>query len=138
MSSGTRPGPVLGTPADFPERPPAGRMRFVAYAVIGLLTAIMAGGWGYVVLTARGNPEVRADVLTFDAGAADSAAITFVVHKPADREARCLVRAIDTHHVEVGTREITVPAGQAEVSFAERVRTSAQATAVHVQYCNLV
>ncbi|GIH25438.1 hypothetical protein Aph01nite_37480 [Acrocarpospora phusangensis] len=130
--------PVLGTPADFPERPPAGRSRFLVYALIGVVVAVLASGWGYVILSARGNPEVRAEVVAFDASAPDSAAITFLVHKPADREARCLVRALDTHHVEVGTREVAIPRGESDTSFTERVKTSAQATAVHVQYCNLV
>lgn len=129
--------PILGTPADFEQRPP-GRRRFVGYVVIGLLVAVMAGGWGYVMLAARGNPEVRAEVIAFDASAADSAEITFSVHKPADREATCRLRAVDTQHVEVGSREISVPRGEADVSFRERLKTGGQATAVHVQYCNLV
>ncbi len=129
--------PVLGTPADFKDRPPR-RGGLLAYVLIGLIVAVMAGGWGYVMLTARGNPEVRAEVIAFDTSAADSAEITFSVHKPADREATCRLRAVDTNHVEVGSREISVPRGEADVSFRERLRTSAQATAVHVQYCNLV
>jgi hypothetical protein len=129
--------PVLGTPADFQDRPP-GRLNYVAYIVIGLIVLVMAGGWGYVMLTARGNPEVRSEVIAFDASAADSAEITFSVHKPADREATCRLRAVDTQHVEVGSREIDIPRGKSDISLTERLKISAQATAVHVQYCNLV
>ncbi|MBO3752289.1 DUF4307 domain-containing protein [Streptosporangiaceae bacterium NEAU-GS5] len=129
--------PILGTPADFPDRPP-GRGRFVAYAVIGLIVAVMAGGWGYVLLAAHGNPEVAADVVTFDASAPDSATITFVVHKPADRAASCRVRAMDVSHGEVGALDVPIPRGETDVSLTERLRTNGQATTVHVQYCDLV
>jgi hypothetical protein len=129
--------PILGTPADYPDRP-AGRGRFVAYAVIGLIVAVMAGGWGYVLLSAHGNPEVAADVVAFDASAPDSATITFVVHKAADRAATCRVRALDEGHGEVGALDVTIPRGETDVSLTERLRTNAQATTVHVQYCDLV
>ncbi|MEZ0073436.1 DUF4307 domain-containing protein [Planotetraspora sp. GP83] len=129
--------PILGTPDDFEERP-AGPGRFLAYLIIGAIVAIIAGGWGYVMVAARGNPEVRAEVIAFDASAPTSAQITFSVHKPADREATCRLRAVDTQHIEVGSREIDVPRGKSDLAFTERLKTSAQATAVHVQYCNLV
>lgn len=129
--------PILGTPEEFPPRP---RLRggFLVYVVIALIVAVVAGGWGYVMLTASGNPLVTPQVITFDASAADSAEITFTVHKPADRAAICRLRALDTGHAEVGSRVIDVPAGKAKLTLTERLRTSSQATAVYVDYCDLV
>ncbi|MBP2707153.1 DUF4307 domain-containing protein [Microbispora sp. RL4-1S] len=129
--------PVLGTPDDFAERP-AGRGTRVAYVVIGLLVALMGGGWGYVMLAANGNPVVNGQVITYDAAAADHADVTFTVHKPSGRAATCRLRALDTRHLEVGSRDIAVPAAGSDVRLDERVRTSAQATTVQVDYCDLV
>ncbi len=61
-----------------------------------------------------------------------------MVHKPDDRAATCRLRAVDVHHVEVGTREITIPPGDGDVTLTEQVRISAQATSVDVQGCSLV
>ncbi|GLW97628.1 DUF4307 domain-containing protein [Microtetraspora sp. NBRC 16547] len=135
--TGTIDAPILGTPDDFPERPQR-RRGVLAYVVIGLLVVVMAGGWGYVLMAARGNPEVRADVITYDAGAHDSAAVTFTVHKPADREAICRLRAVDVYHTEVGIKEVTIPSGKSDLTLTEELMTSAQATSVVVQYCDLV
>lgn len=129
--------PVLGTPDDFESRP-ARPARLVPYVVIALIVAVLSGGWGYVMLHANGNPSVGADVITFDASAADSAVITFTVHKPADRAATCRIQALDTKHREVGSREVAIPKGKSDLEFTESLRTSAQATAVHVDYCDLV
>ncbi|NAS26705.1 DUF4307 domain-containing protein [Herbidospora sp. NEAU-GS84] len=136
--SAPAPRPILGTPDEFPPRPPMGRGRFVVYAVMAVVVAVVAGGWGYVILSARGNPDVRADVITFDTSRPGSAEITFVVHKPDDRAATCRLRAVDVHHVEVGTREITIPPGRGDVALTEQVRINAQATSVDVQGCSLV
>ncbi|WP_084517914.1 DUF4307 domain-containing protein [Microtetraspora niveoalba] len=131
--------PILGTPDDFPERPRArGRRRLLANVVIGLLVTVMAGGWGYVMMAARGNPDVRADVITYDASVSDSAEVTFTVHKPADSEASCRLRAVDVYHTEVGSKEVALPAGRSDLTLTERLKTSAQATSVVVQYCDLV
>jgi Domain of unknown function (DUF4307) len=129
-------GPILGTPDDFPERPP-GRVGLVAYVVIGLIVALAAGGWGYVMLAAHGNPQVSVELVSFDT-TPGSAQVTFIVHKSADRAATCLIRAVDDQHLEVGSREIDVPRGGSDVSFTEQVRTSTQATTVQVDDCDLV
>ncbi|WP_433219440.1 DUF4307 domain-containing protein [Microtetraspora malaysiensis] len=131
--------PILGTPDDFPERPRLqGRARILTYVVISVLVAIMAGGWGYVMMAARGNPDVRGDVITYDASASDSAVVTFSVHKPTDSEASCRLRAVDVNHTEVGSKEVTIPKGRSDLTLTERLRTSSQATSVLVQYCDLV
>ncbi|WP_169948665.1 DUF4307 domain-containing protein [Microbispora sp. H11081] len=129
--------PVLGTPDDFPARQ-ARPARLVPYIVMALIVVVIAGGWGFVLLRANGNPSVSADVIAFDASATDSAVITFTVHKPADRAATCRIQALDTKHMEVGSREVAIPKGRSDLEFTERLRTSAQATAVHVDYCDLV
>ncbi|GLW07349.1 hypothetical protein Misp01_24790 [Microtetraspora sp. NBRC 13810] len=133
--------PVLGTPDDLPEVPdrPQRQGRLVVHIVIGVLVAIAAGGWGYVMYAATGDSGgVSSQVISFDASRADSAEITYEIHKPSDQGALCRLRALDTDHAEVGSREVTIPAGEAYVVRTERVSTTAKATAVHVQYCYLV
>jgi hypothetical protein len=132
--------PVLGTPDDLADG--AGtqqrRGRFVVHLVIGVLVAIAAGGWGYVMWAAKGDTEVIDQVISFDASRSDNVGITFEIHKASEQAALCRLRATDTSHVEVGTKEVKIPAGEAHVVRTERLDTSAQATSVHVQYCYLV
>ncbi|RBQ18662.1 DUF4307 domain-containing protein [Spongiactinospora rosea] len=137
---GAQTGPVLGTPDDFPERPdgPARRGRFVVHLVIAVLVAIVAGGWGYVMWASKGDTEVIDQVITFDASRSDTVTVTYEIYKPSDRAALCRLRATDVQHVEVGTREVTIPAGEGYVRRTDRLETSAQATSVHVHYCYLV
>lgn len=130
-------GPVLGTPDDFPDRPER-RGRFVVHAVIGVLVAIVAGGWGYVMWSATGNTGVPNEVVTFRVISPSQAEISFNVTRTADRETVCRIRATDTQHVEVGVKEVRIPAGEGINHLKERLDTSAQATSVHIQYCNLV
>ncbi|MGJ6961091.1 DUF4307 domain-containing protein [Streptosporangium sp. G11] len=134
---GRQDGPVLGTPGDFPDRPEV-RGRFVVHVVIAILCAVCAGGWGYVMWAAKGNTEVIDQVIAFDATRGDSLQITFEVVKPSDRAALCRLRATDVHHVEVGSKEVNIPAGEGYVRLTERLETSAPATSGHVQYCYLV
>ncbi|WP_219470715.1 DUF4307 domain-containing protein [Nonomuraea rhizosphaerae] len=130
--------PVLGTPDDFPDRPQRGG-RLVVHVVIGVLVAIIAGGWGYVMWSMTGaNTGATAQVVSFAADRPDEAQITFTVSKPDDQAAVCRIRATDVNHTEVGTREVRIPAGGGSKQFKERLDTSARATSVHIQYCNLV
>lgn len=129
--------PILGRPGDFPERP-AGRGRFVVYALIGVFVALAAAGWGYVMLTSRGNPDVPYQLVAFDVNHADHVTVTFRASKPAERAAVCRLRALDVNHAEVGLRDVTLPAGKADVTLTERIDISARATTGHVQYCYLV
>ncbi len=132
--------PVLGTPDDLPDRPdtPERRGRFVVHLVIGALVAIAAGGWGYVMWAAKGDTQVIDQVITFDASRPEQVEITFEIHKAAEEAAICRLRATDAEHIEVGTKEVQIPAGDAHVVRTERLDTSAQATSVHVHYCHLV
>ncbi|MGR6914559.1 DUF4307 domain-containing protein [[Actinomadura] parvosata] len=131
-------GPVLGTPDDFPDRPQRGG-RLVVHVVIGVLVAIIAGGWGYVMwsMTAGGS-EAPAQVVTFNVNGPSSAEITFEVYKPDDRVAVCRIRALDVNHAEVGSKEVRIAAGEGSKQLKESLDTSGQATSVHIQYCNLV
>ncbi|MER5626548.1 DUF4307 domain-containing protein [Streptosporangium sp. NPDC002544] len=134
---GRQNGPILGTPDDFPDRPER-RGRFVVHVVIAILCAVCAGGWGYVMWASKGNTEVIDQLIAFDADRGDSAQIMFEVFKPTERAALCRLRATDVSHVEVGSKEVNIPAGEGYVRLTERLETSAQATSVHVQYCYLV
>ncbi|MFC7592668.1 DUF4307 domain-containing protein [Nonomuraea antimicrobica] len=107
--------------------------------MIGVLVAIIAGGWGYVMwsMTAGGS-EAPAQVVTFKVIGPSRAEITFEVYKPDDRVAVCRIRALDVDHAEVGSKEVRIPAGGGSKQLKESLDTSGQATTVHVQYCNLV
>jgi hypothetical protein len=131
-------GPVLGTPDDFPDRPKR-RGRLIVHVVIGVLVAIVAGGWGYVMwsMTAGGS-EAPSQVVMFDVDMPGRAEITFEVYKPDDRVAVCRIRALDVSHAEVGSKEVRIPAGEGSKQLKESLDTSGQATSVHIQYCNLV
>ncbi|MDF5754754.1 DUF4307 domain-containing protein [Spongiactinospora sp. TRM90649] len=132
--------PVLGTPDDLPERAdgPARPGRFIVHLVIAVLVAIAAGGWGYVMWASKGDTEVIDQVITFNADRPDSVSITYEIYKPSDQAALCRLRATDVNHIEVGTKEVTIPAGESYVQRSDQLGTSAQATSVHVQYCYLV
>ncbi|GII86022.1 hypothetical protein Ssi03_40120 [Sphaerisporangium siamense] len=132
--------PVLGTPDAFPERTGrAGRTgRSVGLVIIAVVVALAMGGWGYVMMSAKGDPEVQNEVIAFEVQGPGAVTITFQAHKAADRAAVCRLRATDTDHAEVGARDVSLPAGQADVRLTERVVTSARATSGHVQYCYLV
>ncbi len=128
---------VLGTPDDFPDRPERGG-RLVVHVVIGVLVAIIAGGWGYVMWSMTGSNTGAMARWCRSTSTGPEAEITFTVSKPADRAAVCRIRATDVDHAEVGSREVRIPAGEGSKQLKERLDTSAQATSVHVQYCNLV
>ena len=130
--------PVLGTPDDFPDRPKRGG-RLVVHVVIGVLVAIVAGGWGYVMwsMTAGGS-EAPSQVVTFKVTGPSRAEITFEVYKADDRVAVCRIRALDVDHADVGSKEVRIPAGAGSKQLKESLDTSGQATSVHIQYCNLV
>ena len=132
--------PVLGRPEDLPERPrrKGGIGRFLAFLVIGAIVVVITVGWGVVLMLGRGAPDVRGQVISFDHGDPAAVVITFQVYKPADRAAVCRLRAVDTDGVEVGNREVEVPAGRSEVTLTERVLTAAQAWNAQVQHCYLV
>ncbi|HEX4816193.1 MAG TPA: DUF4307 domain-containing protein [Nonomuraea sp.] len=132
-------GPVLGTPDDVPDRPRRGG-RLVVHVVIGVLVAIVAGGWGWVMwsMTAGGRSDAPAQVITFKVESPTRAEITFEVYKPDDKVAVCRIRALDVNHAEVGSKEVRIPAGEGTNQRKESLDTSGEATSVHVQYCNLV
>ncbi|MEV0591645.1 DUF4307 domain-containing protein [Nonomuraea cavernae] len=131
-------GPVLGTPDDYPDRPKRGG-RLVVHVVIGVLVAIIAGGWGYVMWSMTGSSTgAGSQVVTFTVEGPNQAEITFDVSKPTERAAVCRIRALDVNHAEVGSKEVKIPAGEGTERLKERVSTSVRATSVHIQYCNLV
>ncbi|NRQ35549.1 DUF4307 domain-containing protein [Nonomuraea sp. NN258] len=131
-------GPVLGTPDDFPDRPQKGG-RLIVHVVIGVLVAIIAGGWGWVMWSMTGaSTGAKPQVVTFSVTSPTRAEITFQVSKPDDRVAVCRIRALDVYHAEVGSKEVRIPAGEGTKQLKESLDTSGQATSVHIQYCNLV
>ncbi|NUW43538.1 DUF4307 domain-containing protein [Nonomuraea rhodomycinica] len=130
-------GPVLGTPDDYPDRPKRGG-RLVVHVVIGVLVAIIAGGWGYVMWSMTGSTSgAVAQVVSFTVQPGQ-AEIVFTVAKPDDRAAVCQLRALDAGHAEVGTKDVRIGPGEGSKQLKERLDTTAEAASVHIQYCNLI
>ena len=102
------------------------------HVVIAILCAVCAGGWGYVMWASKGNTEVIDQVIAFDATRGDSLQITFEVVKPSDRAALCRLRATDVNHVEVGSKEVNIPAGE---GYSPAYRTARDQCSRHFRRC---
>lgn len=108
------------------------------HVVIGVLVAIIAGGWGYVMWSMTGSSSgAVAQVVSFTVQPSQ-AEIVFTLDKPADRAAVCQIRALDAKHGEVGTKDVRIGPGEGTKQLKERLETSAEAASVHIQYCNLI
>ncbi|RJL33330.1 DUF4307 domain-containing protein [Bailinhaonella thermotolerans] len=119
-------------------RPPASRSRrAVVYTVLAVFAAACAFGWGYVMWTSTGKTEVYDQLIAFDLGPGNQVTVVFEVTKPADRAAACRLRAQDTTHAEVGTREVEIPAGKSTYRMTERVLTTVPPATGHVDHCYL-
>ena len=77
--------------------------------MIALIVAVIAGGWGYVMWPRDREPPVSAEVITFDASAADSAEITFTVQQARRPGGDVPDPGHDIQHLEVGSREVEFP-----------------------------
>ncbi|HEY9524355.1 MAG TPA: DUF4307 domain-containing protein [Thermopolyspora sp.] len=131
--------PVLSAPPveRRPSRLSRGR-RLTAYVIIAAFVTVAAAGWGYVMMTMRGDPVVGGQVVSFVQDTPASLTITFEVHKPADRAAACRLRAMDIKQGEVGSREIVIPVGESDVTRTERLETTGEPVSGSIQYCYLV
>ncbi|WP_283135489.1 DUF4307 domain-containing protein [Rhizohabitans arisaemae] len=116
---------------------PRKTMGVAAFVVLGVLTALLAGGWGYVMWASKGQTEVIDQVVAFKVVDDDTISVTFDVVKPAESAAVCRLGAMDRRRSEVGSREVVVPAGEGSVRLTEALQTSAPATSGYVVYCHL-
>ncbi|XVQ12582.1 DUF4307 domain-containing protein [Spirillospora sp. CA-255316] len=138
--SGGGPGTPAGDgPAGDDGRPGGGRRGGrLGYVVIGLLAALLAGGWAVVVGHADNTPGIAAQTITFVVQSDSSVQVSYAVAKARGDEVRCTVDAFDTDFAIVASSEITVPAGIEKIERTDTLRTSKRATGARVKDCRKV
>lgn len=110
----------------------------IGLAVIGLVAAVAAGGWAYIMANVGQRPGISQETISFKVVDDSTVRLTFSVAKPRDREVRCTIDAVDTDFAPVAGREIIVPRGTQRVERAEVLRTTRRATAARVKDCHAV
>lgn len=106
-----------------------------AHAIIGVVVAVAAAGWAYVMANVGQTPGIVAQTVAFRVIDDHAVEIDYSVTKPTDREVRCVLRALDVNFAEVARVEITVLGGTAHVAREQLLRTSARATSAQVMDC---
>ncbi|MBE3000225.1 DUF4307 domain-containing protein [Nocardiopsis sp. HNM0947] len=124
---------TAATPADpdrvLRKRHGNGPLFFVIGTIFAIATSI---GWGYSVMSYSGlSGSVYHQVVSYDAGTADEASITFEVNSRDGAE--CLITALDDQHVEVGQERLEVEAGNRMATTT--VDTIRQASTVEIASC---
>jgi hypothetical protein len=84
-----------------------------------------------------GTDNYQADIVRYGEVTATGVSVTFTVSKPADRQARCRLQAVDAHSVEVGYAEVQVGAG-ASVTTTYTVPTKSRAAGVTILGCDAI
>ncbi|WP_026119868.1 DUF4307 domain-containing protein [Nocardiopsis ganjiahuensis] len=106
-----------------------GPVFFVVATVFAVLVSI---GWGYSVMNYTGlSGGVYHQLVTVSAPSESEARVSFEVNSK--NGAECLLRALDSQMVEVGTERVEVEGGNRMVS--QTVETVRQASTVEVASC---
>lgn len=106
-----------------------GPVFFVVATIFAVLVSI---GWGYSVMSYTGlSGGVYHQVITVSAPSESEARISFEVNSK--NGAECLLRALDSQMVEVGTERVEVEGGNRMVY--KTVETVRQASTVEVASC---
>ncbi|MEP6464464.1 MAG: DUF4307 domain-containing protein [Frankiaceae bacterium] len=130
----TRPPSIRRAPAGRygNRRPPRAFYLVGGALLLGLIVVIVYLGHQ------AGTPDVTYGVRAFSTGDR-SVRITFEVRLPPERTAVCVLRARDRRGVEVGRREVTVPApeGDRAVVLTATLTTSARPVTGEVNGCRL-
>jgi uncharacterized protein DUF4307 len=124
---------TVAAPSDPPRRRGFGLR--LGYVIIGVVVAVAAFGWAYVMANVGQTPGIVAQTVAFRVIDDRTVEIDYTVTKPTDRTVRCDLRAVDVNFAEVARVEITVPSGTAHVTGDERLWTSARATSAQVTDC---
>lgn len=121
------PAPALD---DGPQR---GRL---GYVVIGVVVAICAGGWAFIMANAGQTPGIQPQTLTFDVRSDSEVAVRWQVIKPKDKRVRCVVDAVDATFHPVAVKEVIVPAGVTTFAQTDVLQTSKRANSARVKDCD--
>lgn len=117
-----------------PAEPRRGRLGLV---VIGILTALAAGGFGILAAYAGQTPGIVPQTVAYTI-ADTSVKIDYTVAKGTDDEVRCTLDAYDDKFVVLAKKEITVPAGTSGIKGTETLRTGRRATGARIHDCRTI
>ena len=98
---------------------------------LGVVVALVFGGWLAWTAWFHGTPEVRSELIGYDVIDEHSALADLDVRVEQDTEATCTVRATAEDHTIVGERSFSPTDGRNEV----RIRTERRATSVEKVGC---
>lgn len=118
-----------------PSEPRRGRLGLV---VIGIVTALAAGGFGVLAANTGQTPGIVPQTITFDITSDSSVRISYSVAKSKGDEVRCKLDAFDTDFAVLAEKEITVPAGTSGVTRSDTLQTPRRATGARVKECRKV
>lgn len=121
----------------FRRRPDRPRLGWLGWIVIGVPTAVLAGGWAIIMAHVGQTPGISMETRTVDLRD-NAAVVTYAVGKPKDEQVRCVVDAYDASFGVLAQREITVPKGTAKVTAEETLPTPKKATGGRVRDCHRV
>ncbi|WP_131742113.1 DUF4307 domain-containing protein [Actinomadura roseirufa] len=107
-------------------------------AVIGVLTAVVACGFGILAAHVGQTPGITAQTITYDVIGDSSVEINYSVAKGKGDEVRCTVDAFDENFAVLAQKEVTVPAGKSSVTRGDTLRTPRKATGARVRDCRKV
>ncbi|RAY14363.1 DUF4307 domain-containing protein [Actinomadura craniellae] len=127
--------PAPTTSADTETGPRRGRL---GYVVIGLVVAVAAAGWAFVMANAGRTPGISAETVAFKILDDSAVELKYRVAKPKDRAVRCVLDAIDRNFAPVARTETVIPAGVSEVERTVTLRTTKRANAARVKDCRRV
>ena len=110
--------------------------RAVSVVAVGLLAAaglgwVLWAGWNHA------NPPLRVTLVGYTVDSDHAVTVRFDVVKERERVATCRIRARNQAGVEVGSREVTVPAGVRTATASHRLTTTERAVTGEVRDCRL-
>ncbi|RFS84721.1 DUF4307 domain-containing protein [Actinomadura spongiicola] len=122
-----------------PETPasPQSRRGRLGLVVIGVVTALAAGGFGIIAAYAGQTPGIVAQTVTYDIEDA-SVVVNYSVAKGKGDEVRCTVDAFDKNFAVLDAREVAAPAGRSSVDGTVTLRTTRRATGARIHACRTV
>ncbi|MEU8260272.1 DUF4307 domain-containing protein [Micromonospora sp. NPDC048999] len=131
------PGAPVFPPGRYGRRREPGRRRPVLRTLLALVLLAILGLVAAKLYRQYGDPEYRADVITYTDITDSRVVVDFRVTLPPGGSATCLLRARSYDGAEVGRAEVTVtaPAGERQVTARHEVPTTARPYVGEVLRC---
>ncbi|GGT76990.1 MULTISPECIES: DUF4307 domain-containing protein [Actinomadura] len=117
--------------------PAESRRSRLGLAVIGLLAAVMAAGFGVLAAHTGQTPGIVPQTVTYDI-TDTSVEINYTVAKGKDDDVRCTVDAYDTAFAVLAQKEVSAPSGKSSVKGTETLQTPRRATGARIRDCRKV